>query len=113
MSPRNESQRVKDIIEAITHIYEVRKLLFLYPHNDTLPAIAYQATSYNLIIIGEAVKHLSPEFREKHSSIDWHRLIQLRNFLAHQYHEVQVDAIDTLITESLEKVADYLEKLDI
>ena len=32
---------------------------------------------------GEAAVHLSPQFRKKHPGINWARLVELRNVLAH------------------------------
>lgn len=51
------------------------------------------AILYFLIIIGEATKRLSSEFRATHSTIDWKGMAGMRDILAHQYDRVDVQVI--------------------
>lgn len=46
-----------------------------------------------LEIIGEATKHLSPQFREAHAQIPWQRIAGLRDVLIHDYMGVDVAAV--------------------
>ena len=46
-----------------------------------------------LLIIGEAANHVSGEFQEQHSNIEWAQIIGLRNVLAHEYGEIKMDKI--------------------
>lgn len=46
------------------------------------------AVARNLEIIGEAVKNISPEIRERHPEIEWQNIGGLRNILAHGYFKV-------------------------
>jgi len=41
-----------------------------------------------LEILGEAAKHVSSEFAQKHPEIPWRGVIGLRNVLAHNYGEI-------------------------
>ena len=43
------------------------------------------AVERQLHVIGEAANHVSPQFRKKHPEINWKRLIELRNVIAHGY----------------------------
>ena len=57
------------------------------------------------IIIGEATKRLSVEFRSQHSEIPWKDIAGMRDILAHQYDQVNLntlwDAVQTDIPELL------------
>jgi uncharacterized protein with HEPN domain len=39
----------------------------------------------NFEVIGEAANHLPDEFRDQHSSVDWHRIRGFRNRIVHDY----------------------------
>jgi len=43
-----------------------------------------------LLIIGEAANHISPQYRSKHPDVAWPDLIALRNILAHKYGELLI-----------------------
>ncbi len=63
------------------------------------------AILYQVIVIGEATKRLSAEFRSQHSEIPWRDIAGMRDILAHQYDRVNLntlwDAIQTDIPELL------------
>ena len=54
-----------------------------------------------LQIIGEAARHLSPEFRDRHSEVPWRLVIGMRNHLVHGYFDVDPDIVWTAITERI------------
>ena len=39
-------------------------------------------------MVGEIAKRLSDDFRDAHPEIDWQRLMNFRDFLAHNYERV-------------------------
>jgi uncharacterized protein with HEPN domain len=63
------------------------------------------AILYQVIIVGEATKRLSAEFRLQHPEIPWKDIAGMRDILAHQYDRVSIntlwDAIQTDIPELL------------
>lgn len=48
----------------------------------------YEAVLMNLIIIGEASTHFPDEIRERNPEIRWTSVVGLRNFLTHEYFEI-------------------------
>lgn len=111
MNPRHISKRLQDIDQAIAKIYDVRRLLVKYPHEELLPEVVHNATLYSLIIIGEAIRHLGPEFRGANPHIQWEEMVGLRNRLTHQYFNVELEYIETLISEYLAKFGQEIEIL--
>ncbi len=63
------------------------------------------AILYQVIIVGEATKRLSAEFRSQHPEVPWKDIAGMRDILAHQYDRVNLntlwDAIQTDIPELL------------
>jgi uncharacterized protein with HEPN domain len=53
----------------------------------------FDAVLFNLHVIGEAVKKLPPELREKHSDIAWREIAGLRDFVAHAYFALDLDIL--------------------
>ena len=46
-------------------------------------------------IIGEAARHLSDETKNKHQEINWRDMIGLRNFLIHEYFDIDYELVWT------------------
>lgn len=63
---------------------------------------------HQLLVVGEAVKRLSPEFRESRPDVPWKKIAGMRDFLIHAYDNVDVESVyETLKTD----VPDLLERL--
>lgn len=46
---------------------------------------------YEIVILGEIVKRLSPEFRETHPKIPWKQIAGMRDKLIHDYNQVDLN----------------------
>lgn len=51
------------------------------------------AVLHQLMIMGEAVKRLSPEFREAWANIPWSLMAGMRDNLIHEYDDVDLDEV--------------------
>jgi len=75
------------------------------------------AVLYQVIVIGEAVKRLSPEFRDQYAQIPWKDIAGMRDILAHQYDKVDLktiwDVVDHDIPELLALIEPLLQELEI
>jgi uncharacterized protein with HEPN domain len=69
------------------------------------------AVERQLLIIGEAANHISPQFRSKHPQIAWPDLIALRNILAHEYGEVLTGRVWLAATKSAPELLEALKGL--
>jgi uncharacterized protein with HEPN domain len=64
-----------------------------------------------LLVIGEAVKRLSEEFRGQHPQIPWTRIAGMRDKLIHQYDAVDLDEVWKTITKDIVPLISFLEPL--
>jgi uncharacterized protein with HEPN domain len=70
---------------------------------------AYDAILMRLIAIGEELSAVRDFLDEKDPDLEWHKIIGLRNRIAHGYWEVDKDTIWELMTDgSLDKLRDTL-----
>ena len=51
------------------------------------------AVLHQLLVLGEAVRRLTAEFRAAHPEVDWRGYVGLRNLLIHKYDEIDLDEI--------------------
>ena len=70
------------------------------------------AVLYKIIILGEAVKRLSQDFRSQHSEIPWSAIAGMRDKLVHDYDGVDLErvwlTVKTYIPEFLEMIEPLL-----
>ena len=60
----------------------------------------FDAVLHNLPVIGEAVKGLSPSFRQRHGDIPWREIAGMRDFVAHAYFALDLDILwDAIVQE--------------
>jgi uncharacterized protein with HEPN domain len=63
----------------------------------------FDAVAHNLQVIGEAVKNIPTEMRDRYPQIEWRKIAGLRDILAHTYFaiddEIIWDIIQTKLTE--------------
>lgn len=74
------------------------------------------AILYRLIVIGEATKRLSNDFREQFSAIPWRQMAGLRDVVIHDYDELDFDILWNVIhinlPDILPEIQAILERLD-
>lgn len=63
-----------------------------------------------LEIIGEAVKNLSDEIKDKYQSIPWRDIADMRNKLIHEYFGVDLEAVWEVIEKDLPVLKKEIEK---
>lgn len=60
-----------------------------------------QAVAYNLAVLGEAARSLSPELRDRYPDVPRLDMIATCNVAVHEYHHLDADILWTTATESL------------
>ena len=93
---RSDLERLLDISEAIEKIelYHLKKVI----ETDEL---AQYGLLHLLQTIGEAANHLSKNLRDKYTKIPWAEIVGLRNFVVHQYFQVDWEIISNIIQKEL------------
>ena len=65
----------------------------------------------SLEIIGEAVKHLLAEFREKYPEIPWKDIAGIRDKLIHEYFGVDYLIVWKTIRERIPELKKFVERI--
>ncbi len=92
--------------EALIDIVEAIKLILRYVEGVNVDILAANIEKQDAIlrritIIGEATKRLSKDFRELHPTIPWKEIAGMRDVITHDYDEVDLDEVWTVINENL------------
>jgi uncharacterized protein with HEPN domain len=64
-----------------------------------------------LEIIGEAIKNLSSELRERHSHISWRDFAGMRDKLIHYYFGVDLQVVWTTATKDIPEIRGEIKKI--
>lgn len=64
-----------------------------------------------IMIIGEAVAHLSQAFRGDHDDMPWNEIVGMRNVLVHAYRSIDMDTVWETATVDVPKLLALLEPL--
>lgn len=102
---------VDDVLECIEKIIgyttDVTKESFL--NNSQLQ----DAILRRLEIIGEAVKNIPNNFRDKYPHIEWKKIAGLRDILIHEYHGVKLEKVWKVINEDIHELKDQVKEIKI
>lgn len=106
--PRDDAHLL-DILKAARLAIEFRgqaeKAEFL-EDAKTQSAILHQ-----LLIIGEAVKRMSPEFRAAHPEVPWKVIAGARDKLIHFYEGVDLEEVWKMVNSDLPQLISQIEPL--
>ncbi len=109
MSKRDYRISLEDILEEIERIYRFTKNIHCpkdFEEND----MVFYAVLKSLEIIGEAVKNIPIEIRNKYP-YEWKKIAGLRDIITHEYWGVDEEIIFDVIKhklEELEKISRYI-----
>lgn len=108
-SKRENTVYLKHIVDAIEKINE-------YLANHSFEDFSKKewdqdATVRNLEIIGEAGNNLDIEFRNQRNHIPWRAIIDFRNFAIHDYADIDLDIVWSIITVNLPELLQQVKTL--
>jgi uncharacterized protein with HEPN domain len=106
---RSWQQRVEDILAVIADIqaWTAGKTQTDLESNQIL----LRAILYSFMIIGEASSNMPESLQDISTKIPWRLMKDMRNVMAHEYFQIDVQILWNTITKSLPKVVSQLEDL--
>lgn len=69
------------------------------------------AVLYEITILGEAVKRLTPEFRRQHPAVAWRQIAGMRDKLVHDYSEVNIPRVWQTLQVNIPELLQYIQPL--
>lgn len=99
---RNIKLYLQDIWESILAIEEYTQDIAeddFYSNRQLQDAIVRR-----LEIIGEAVKNVDDDFRDKYPHIPWKKIAGMRDVVAHEYFGVKLDRVWDVVREDLPRL---------
>ena len=65
----------------------------------------------NFEIMGESVKHIPFSFQRKHKELPWNHILALRNFVVHEFFDVDDEVLWEIIQTDLSRNISDLEEI--
>ena len=69
------------------------------------------AVARNFEIVDEAANRLPDEFKENHSSIEWHKIVGLRHRIVHEYFGIDIAIIWQILQKDLPSLRNTLSQI--
>ena len=109
---RSDKQRISDILKAIQSIHRSKALLEKHSE-DEIEETVLAAVTFQLFIIGEAVKSLSASQRETLPEVPWSKIMRQRDLIGHHYFTVDAEMICETLDKPLNQLHAALRGLSI
>ena len=104
---RNDRACLLDILDAIAGIEKYLSNRQSFDADERTQAWMVS----RLQIIGEASRHLTSEFRERHTDVPWRLIIGMRHHLVHGYFDIDPDVVWAAITERVPELKRDVEQI--
>lgn len=106
--PLRDKTRLEHILEAIERLEKHAGSL----SREELEAdvLRYYGIVKNIEIIGEAANMLSSQFKETHTEVEWRPISNMRNFLVHEYFQVDNDTVWVVIHSDIVELKKHILK---
>lgn len=107
MSKRTPQLLIDDMLDSCNKILQYTEGMTF--EDFTKDSKTIDAVIRNFEIIGEAANRLPEEFKDQHSSIDWHRIRGFRNRIVHDYMGIDYGIVWDIRNNYLNTLIDLLK----
>jgi len=105
---RDNTERIADMLEAIERVERYAQQGEAAFRADEL--IQVYILHY-LQVLGEAAFKLDQAYRSAHSQVPWQSIVGMRHVLVHDYFDVDLDLVWTVVANELPSLKAELERL--
>ncbi len=109
MSKRPVELLLNDMLDAIDRVGQYTEGMSFDVFSGDQKTI--DAVARNLQIIGEAASRLPDDFKEEHSSLEWHKIVGLRHRIVHEYFGIDIEIIWQILRKDLPTLRDNLSRI--
>jgi uncharacterized protein with HEPN domain len=106
----------RDLLLFLEDIEKSCSKIVLYTSGQTRDEVfademRFDAILRNLHIIGEAVKNLPQEWRQKHPDVQWRALAGMRDFVAHVYFALDLEILWSAIKDEVPGLLQRIQEI--
>ena len=111
MSKRDPALLIEDIIESSRKILDYTSGMSF--DEFTADGKTVDAVIRNFEIIGEAANRLPEDFKQEHSTVDWHKIRGFRNRIVHDYMGIDYSIVWEIKNNFLPPLITTLEQIKL
>jgi uncharacterized protein with HEPN domain len=109
VSSREWRLRIQDILSSIISIQE--RIDHLDESDFAADETLIKAVCFDFIIIGEATRHIPSTIRSRYCEIPWQFMASMRNVMAHEYFQIDLERVWRTIHDDLPSLVPQLQNL--
>lgn len=106
---RDELLFLEDILESIINIEKFSK--GLSKEKFLKDKLKQSAIIRQIEIIGEAVKNISDETKEKYPNVEWRKIAGTRDIFTHAYFEIVLDRVWDIVENNLKDLKQKIQNV--
>jgi uncharacterized protein with HEPN domain len=107
--PRDYKVFLDDVLVAIANVSEFVGPMTRQEFEADKKTV--HAVVRNLEVIGEAVKGISADVRERYPQVPWQRIAGLRDILIHHYFEIDLEIVWDIVLNKLPELRIQIEAI--
>jgi len=102
-----------NILSILVAIEKIEKYSYDFENPDDFyhDEKSFDAAMMQFVVIGEIVDKIDDDFKKTYTQVEWQKIKNFRNIIAHNYFGIDADEIWDIINTKLKPLKTELEKL--